>query len=493
MFLPDFEEFNNINQTSDINLIPVYKEILADMETPVSAFSKLSNTLHSFLLESVEGGEKWGRYSIIGIDPAIIIKARGKVVTITENGKDTTFESDNPTRVIQKIMSRYTPAEVEGLPRFFGGAVGYFSYDIIRYFEDIPDTCGDGLGMYDVYFVITDTILIFDNIRQTIKIVCNAHVQDGDNTRAVYDDSLAKINNIIAKLRKPYTPPVSKPDRSETRLVSNFEQAEFEKIVEKAKEYIKSGDIFQVVLSQRFEVNANVNPFDVYRSLRVVNPSPYMYYLKFDDDIIVGSSPEVLVRLEDDKVAVRPIAGTRKRGDNEEEDLYLENDLLADPKELAEHIMLVDLGRNDIGRVAEVGTVQVDKLMIIERYSHVMHIVSNVLGTLKEGSDAFDVLSACFPAGTVSGAPKIRAMQIIDELETVKRGPYAGAVGYFSFSGNMDICITIRTIFIKNGKIYLQAGAGIVADSVPETEYIETISKAKGMLKAVEMTKKGLE
>jgi anthranilate synthase component 1 len=496
MYVPEIDEFSEISKTC--NLISVYKEILADMETPVSAFLKLDRSLrskdmHSFLLESVEGGEKWGRYSMIGIEPSIIIKARGNKVTVEEEGNVTEFESDDPTGEIKKIMGRYNPADVEGLPRFFGGAVGYFSYDIIRYFENIPDTCEDDLSMYDVYFIITDTILIFDNVRQMIKIVCNAHVQGGDDPQTVYEQSTKKIDDIITRLSEPYAVTPSKVDSSETVMDSNFEKEEFESIVEKAKEYIKSGDIFQVVLSQRFLVEADVDTFDLYRSLRVINPSPYMFYLKFGDDVIVGSSPEVLVRLEDEKVVVRPIAGTRKRGATEDEDVFLEDELLADPKERAEHIMLVDLGRNDVGRVSDLGSVHVDDFMIIERYSHVMHIVSNVTGTLKEGLDAFDVLSACFPAGTVSGAPKIRAMEIIDELEPTKRGPYAGSVGYFSFSGNMDICITIRTIFIKDGKIYLQAGAGIVADSVPENEYYETINKAKAMLKAVEMTKKGLE
>jgi anthranilate synthase component 1 len=491
MYTPNFDEFCRMSKKS--NLIPVYKEILADMDTPVSAFRKLDSSSHSFLLESVEGGEKWGRYSIIGIEPSIIIKARGNKVMMTENGRLTAFESDDPTKEIKKILKRYTPARVEGLPRFFGGAVGYFSYDIIRYFEKIPDTCKDELIMFDVYFVITDTIIIFDNVSQTIKIVSNAHIKKGADLKKVYDESLKRIDGLITRLKMPYPVSPSRVDSSETRMSSNFKRDEFESIVEKAKEYIKSGDIFQVVLSQRFSIDADVEPFDLYRSLRVINPSPYMFYLKFEDDVIVGSSPEVLVRLEGKKVVVRPIAGTRKRGADDDEDTSLEKELLADPKERAEHIMLVDLGRNDVGRVSEIGTVHVDKLMIIEKYSHVMHIVSNVVGELREGLNAFDVLRACFPAGTVSGAPKIRAMEIIDELEQVKRGPYAGAVGYFSFSGNMDICITIRTMFVKDGKVYIQAGAGIVADSVPENEYFETINKAKGMLKAVEMTKKGLD
>ncbi len=491
MYSPEIDEFKEKCKSS--NLIPVYKEILADMETPVSAFRKLAGSTHSFLLESVEGGEKWGRYSMIGIKASIVIKARGNKVTITENGDVREFESADPTAELKKIMSRYDPAKSPGLPRFFGGAVGYFSYDIIRYFENIPGTGVDDLEMYDMYFVITDTILIFDNVSQTLKIVCNTHIKDGDDPDAVYDDAIKKIESLVKSLKKPYVTPPAKPDTTESKMASNFSMADYKAVVDKAKEYIKAGDIFQVVLSQRFSIDADIDPFDLYRSLRVINPSPYMFYLKFDDAIIVGSSPEVLVRLEGRKVVLRPIAGTRKRGATEEEDIALEKELLADPKERAEHIMLVDLGRNDAGRVSEVGSVHVDDLMIIERYSHVMHIVSNVVGRLKEGLDAFDVMSACFPAGTVSGAPKIRAMQIIDELEPSKRGPYAGSVGYFSFSGNMDLCITIRTIFIKNGKVYVQAGAGIVADSVPETEYYETISKAKAMLNAVEMTKKGLD
>jgi anthranilate synthase component 1 len=390
-------------------------------------------------------------------------------------------------------MKQYCPVEVPGLPRFFGGAVGYISYDMVRFFEKLPAGAEDDLNWYDAYLMITDTLLIFDNLKHTLAIVYNAHVHDGADLKRIYAAAIKRINTIISYLGKPLKKERPNKEIITGALASNFKKNDFKKIVRRAKEYIQAGDIIQTVLSQRFETRLCAKPFDLYRSLRVINPSPYMYYLKLGDNFIVGSSPEVLVRLEKGRVEVRPIAGTRPRGKDEKKDLQLEKDLKADPKEIAEHIMLVDLGRNDVGRIARMGTVNVDELMVVERYSHVMHLVSHVSGMLKPGKDAYDVFRAAFPAGTVSGAPKIRAMEIIEELEQHQRGPYAGAVGYFGFSGNMDFCITIRTMLIKNKKIYVQAGAGIVADSRPEREYQETVNKAQGMFKAIQRAHEGIE
>jgi anthranilate synthase component 1 len=514
MFSPSFEDFRE--KAKEGNLIPVYKEILADMETPVSAFLKIDDGQYSYLLESVVGGEKWARYSFLGSSPSVIIKGKGDRIEIIRNGKkdNLSFKKD-PLEIIKREMERYRPVSISGLPRFFGGAVGYLGYDAVRFFEKIPDSGRKGLGLPDLLFMITDTLLIFDSLAQKIKVVSNAHIDDGDpessSGQAVenaYEEAKGKIENIIEKLRtNPPSPPFVKggmggllnprilePSNPSTKveIESNFTKVDFENMVRKAKEYIASGDIIQVVLSQRFEKETPTPPLDIYRALRVINPSPYMYFLRFGDTAMIGSSPEILVRLDGRILEERPIAGTRRRGSTEEEDKALEEELLNDPKEMAEHIMLVDLGRNDIGRVSEIGSVRMKELMVVERYSHVMHIVSDVEGILSDGKDAYDVLRACFPAGTVSGAPKIRAMEIIEELEPTRRGPYAGSVGYFSFSGNMDTCITIRTIIMKDGKAYIQAGAGIVADSVPEREYFETVNKAKGMFKAIEMAENGL-
>jgi len=490
-YYPDFGEFGKKAKTG--NLIPVYKEILADTETPVSAFMKLNRTEHCFLLESVEGGEKWARYSFLGFNPSMIFKSNGKNVTIIRGKKAESLSAENPLSVLRDIMSRYVPVEVDGLPRFFGGAVGFIGYDMVRFFEELPDDTEDDLGWHDTYLMITDTLLIFDNLKHNVKVVCNVHLDDEKyNLKVAYHKAISTIDKIIDLLCKPLRKPPKKASMRRHEIKSNFAKEDFKQIVKRAKRYIRAGDVIQVVLSQRFETKLGTDPFELYRSLRIVNPSPYMYYLKMGEDIIVGSSPEILVRLEKDEIFLRPIAGTRPRGSDEKEDLALEKDLKKDPKEIAEHIMLVDLGRNDVGRVSEMGSVSVDDFMVIERYSHVMHIVSSVHGKLKKGCDAYDVFMASFPAGTVSGAPKIRAMEIIDELEKHRRGPYAGAVGYFSFSGNMDFCITIRTMLIKNRKIYIQAGAGIVMDSKPENEYIETVNKAKGMIKAIKNAHEGL-
>jgi len=489
MLYPDIDEFMRLSKKG--NLIPVYKEILADTDTPVTAFLKLGGR-PSFLLESLEGGEKWARYSFLGSRPSKIIRGKGKRVEIIE-GQNTpqVFEPENPIDLIKKEISVYRPVEVSGLPRFFGGLVGYMGYDMVRFFERVPETTKGGIDLHDFFFMLTDTMLIFDNLKQKIKVVSNAHI-DSESPEEAYHAAQKKIDDIITRLRTPFVIEDSKSTRGSDVFVSNFSREDFLAGVKKSKEYVMAGDIVQVVLSQRFERSTAVEPFNIYRALRVINPSPYMYYLDTGDAQIVGSSPEILVRVEEGKIVLRPIAGTRKRGETEAVDKALEEELRKDPKEIAEHIMLVDLGRNDVGRVAKTGSVKVTEIMTVERYSHVMHLVSNVEGDLRNGLDAFDVLSACFPAGTVTGAPKVRAMEIIEELEPVKRGPYAGSVGYFSYSGNMDTCITIRTLIIKNGKVYVQAGAGIVADSEPENEYMETVNKAKGMMKAVDMAEEGL-
>ncbi len=495
MFLPSLEEFRK--KAKKGNLIPVYREILADRDTPVSAFQKIDDGHHSFLLESMEGGEKWARYSFLGSRPSVVVTTSGRSAVIIRNGRKSkqVFRRD-PLEVIKKVLSEYRAVPDASLPRFFGGAVGFMAYDVVGFFEELPAREKPGLGIPDVFFMITDTLLVFDNITHMIKVVSNAHVK-GKSVEAAYREATKKIDALVRKLKTGVRGQRSgirkKSKAKEHALTSNFTKPQYEQAVLKAKEYIKAGDIFQVVPSQRFETKINAEPYEIYRALRLINPSPYMYFLRCGDTTVVGASPEVMVRLEGNRIDLRPIAGTRRRGSTEEEDRALAEELLADPKERAEHIMLVDLGRNDVGRVSEAGSVNVSELMVIERYSHVMHIVSNVRGRLSGGRDAYDVIRACFPAGTVSGAPKIRAMEIIDELEPTRRGPYAGAVGYFGFSGNMDTCITIRTLVIRDGVAYIQAGGGVVADSDPAAEYQETVNKAKAMMRAVEMAEKGLD
>jgi len=496
MFCPSFSQFKRLAKKG--NLLPVYKEILADMETPVSAFTKVGMGRYAYLLESVEGGEKLGRYSFLSSRPALIFESKGRKVTLSLGvpGVRRVIETDNPLEELRKIMQRYKPVKVEGLPRFYGGAVGYIGYDMVKFIEDIPSTNPDDLDLPDCKFIFTDNILIFDHIAHTIKVVSCVHLdREGKGLKTSYDEACSKIEGLIAELRKKpkKRPRVRQLRGSKIVTGSNFTRMGFEKIVNRAKEYIRAGDIIQTVLSQRLQMKVSAHPFDIYRALRVINPSPYMYFLSLGGVNIVGSSPEILVRQEGRRVEVRPIAGTRPRGKDELEDKKLERELLKNPKERAEHLMLVDLGRNDLGRVCEYGSVEVPELMVIERYSHVMHIVSGVVGKLKRGMDSFDVLRACFPAGTVSGAPKVRAMEIIEELENLRRGPYAGAVGYFSFQGNMDMAITIRTILIKGKEAFLQAGAGIVADSIPKNEYYETLNKAKALCEAIEMAEKGFE
>ncbi|MCL5024179.1 MAG: anthranilate synthase component I, partial [Nitrospirae bacterium] len=458
----------------------------------------------SFLLESVEGGEKWARYSFLGSRPSKVIRSRGRQVEIREEGRDPVVrEMDDPLEALKEEISKYRPVEVKGLPRFFGGLVGYIGYDMVRFFERVPDRGRRGLDLPDMFFMLTDTMLIFDSLKQKIKVVSNAHLEHGRPEEA-YRHAERKIEEIIERLKRVPAEngraairkiaPGAAADGERGGFRSSFGAKDaFTDAVAKAKEFVMAGDVVQVVLSQKFERESTVEPFDVYRSLRAINPSPYMYYLDTGDGKVVGSSPEILVRLEGRGVVLRPIAGTRRRGETDAEDRALEEELKKDPKEVAEHIMLVDLGRNDVGRIARTGSVRVTELMTVERYSHVMHLVSNVEGDLREGLDAFDVLRASFPAGTVTGAPKVRAMEIIEELEPTKRGPYAGAVGYFSYSGNMDTCITIRTLLIKDSTVSVQAGAGIVADSDPSREYTETVNKATAMMKAVDMAEKGLE
>jgi anthranilate synthase component 1 len=488
MYTPEYDEFCRLAEQG--NLVPVYREILADLETPVSAFLKIADRGDAFLLESVEGAEKWARYSFLGSGPELVVHSKGRVVTIKRAGRPPeTQEVDNPLDAVRALLRGYRVVPVKGLPRFSGGLVGYLGYDIVRFFEKLPERARDDLGMPDCYLVLADTLVIFDNIAQKIQVLSHAHV-DGKNAgelRAAYDAACAKIERVIARLQRPVEVPRQPATREPAPVGSNFTQEEFEAIVRRAKEYIVAGDIIQVVLAQRFHCALNAHPFNIYRCLRTINPSPYMFYLRLGAYTVLGASPEVMVRLEGREVTVRPIAGTRPRGTEEKQDRDFEQELVTDPKEIAEHIMLVDLGRNDVGRVATIGSVAVTERMIVERYSHVMHLVSNVRGDLADGYDCFDAFRATFPAGTLTGAPKIRAMEIIEELEPVRRGVYGGAVGYFDFSGNMDTCITIRTLVVSGPTVYVQAGAGIVADSVPEREHLECVNKARASIHAIRM------
>jgi anthranilate synthase component 1 len=488
----DFLEF-----TQEGNLIPVYREILGDLETPVSAYFKVAkDARYAFLLESMEGEEKIARYSFLATDPEMVIQSRGSQVSITKLGKATpqveTYQvADSPLSLVRDILAQYQLVKIQGLPRFCGGIVGYVGYDMVRFFERLPNRPKDDLQMADMLLVLAKTLVIFDHLNHNIKVVHCVSVEPKASLKAkkeAYQAALQQIDKIVAKIHQPLTMNETQAAMISQKLEidSNLTQEEFCNIVNAAKRQIRAGEIIQVVLSQRLSVPIKTQPFNIYRMLRALNPSPYMYFLNFDDVQIIGSSPELLVRCEDRVVETRPIAGTRRRGKDEKEDQKLAEDLLNDPKERAEHIMLVDLGRNDLGRVCKKGSVYLSEFMVVERYSHVMHIVSNVRGTLGRGKDAFDVLQAAFPAGTVSGAPKIRAMEIIDTHENVARGPYAGCIGYFSFSGNLDSCITIRTIVVKEGRAYIQAGAGIVADSKPELEYQETMNKARAQILAIE-------
>lgn len=487
------EQFNSYAEQG-FNRIPIAKEILADLDTPLSAYLKLAEGPYTYLLESVQGGEKWGRYSIIGLAARTVLKVRDKTVSIEENGKlISESEVEDPLAEVEKFQKQFRVPHIEGLPRFTGGLVGYFGYDIIRYIEPKLDTepKDDPLDCPDIFLLVSDRVVIFDNISGKLMLIIHADPAKDD----AYKKTIDLLHELTERLARPIKEdhiPTSIRNVDENDFVSCFKRQDYENCIGKIKDYIRDGDVMQTVLSQRLSIPFQSHPLNLYRALRTLNPSPYMYYLDFDEFQVVGTSPEVLVRLEDDIVTVRPIAGTRPRGKDEAEDKALEQDLLADPKELAEHLMLIDLGRNDIGRVCETGTVQVNEQMMIERYSHVMHIVSNVVGRIKEGMSAIDVLRATFPAGTLSGAPKIRAMEIIDELEPIKRGIYAGAVGYLSWEGNMDTAIAIRTAVIKDKTLHIQVGGGIVADSVPATEWEETMNKGRAIFRAVAMAEKGL-
>ena len=490
MIKPSLSEF--LKYSKKANVIPVYKEINADLETPVSAFLKIKQGDYSFLLESVEGQEKIARYSFLGVDPELIFKSRGKHIEIIDCKKNkirSFVTRDTPFEEIKEIMQDFRTLEVAGLPRFYGGLVGYIGYDTVRFIENIPDKNKDTLKIPDTLLILTNTMLIFDRLSQTIKIVNNVMLPrflNRRNKKQLYEQAIKKIESVHNNFNRFAITPKSVAKTAAFLPSSNLKQCAFLKMVKRAKEYIKKGDIIQVVLSQRFKVKTQKDPFQIYRALRSLNPSPYMYFLKFKEFSIVGSSPEMLVRCEDGLVQTRPIAGTRPRGKDIQEDLRFQKELANDEKERAEHLMLVDLGRNDLGRISKLGKVQVNDFMRIEKYSHVMHLVSEVSAVLdKKRFDIYDVLKAAFPAGTVSGAPKIRAMEIIDELENLRRSLYAGAIGYFSFSHNMDTCIAIRTIVLKDGFAYVQAGSGIVADSVASKEYQESVNKARGMMEAI--------
>jgi len=493
MITPEFTAFEALATRGTI--VPVYRELLADMETPLGVYARLAGRGHSFLLESVEGGEHLARYSFIGCDPRAIFTATGRTVTFRHGDRSDTYDvADSPVEELRRRMAQYRAVCLPELPRFSGGAVGYMSYDTVRFFEPrVPQANPDDLHIPELYFVLTKSLVAFDHVRHRLLVIANA-LCDGRPLRQVYAEACDTINTLVERLAQPLPfRPVEPVDHAALRDVdqlvppSNVTPQAFAAVVERCKDYIRAGDVIQVVPSQRFTFPNAAAPSAVYRALRCVNPSPYMFLLEFDGVALAGSSPEVMVRAGNGTVELRPIAGTRTRGATAEQDEALARELLADQKERAEHVMLVDLGRNDLGRVCAFNSVHVSELMVIERYSHVMHIVSHVRGTLLPGMDAFDVLAATFPAGTVTGAPKIRAMEIIDEVERCRRGPYAGTVCYLGYDGKLDSCITIRTVVLRGGTAYVQAGAGIVADSVPEFEFNETVIKARGMMKALRL------
>ena len=489
MHLTTFEEFRELAQRG--TFVPVYKEIVADLLTPVSAFLKIAeHSDYAFLLESVEGGEQVGRYSFLGKDPFLILRSRGGKTIVDRAGETT--ESDKPfIPMLRELMAGFHSPFVPGLPRFTGGAVGYLGYDAAAWFEPVTLQDGGGPPQDEAGFMLFDTVLAFDHVRHRILIIANARITGDEELESLYQFACAKIEFVERELERPLSK-AAQGGGSPIEMVSNVSREQFESMVKTAKEYIAAGDIYQVVLSQRVETPLAADPFTVYRALRHVNPSPYMYFLRLGQRSIVGSSPEMLVRVEGHRVETHPIAGTRPRGRTDEEDVRLAEELKRSEKERAEHVMLVDLGRNDVGRVAAYGSVKVPTYMALERYSHVMHLVSVVEGKLADDQDRLDALVACFPAGTVSGAPKVRAMEIISELENRRRGVYAGAVGYLDFAGNLDFCITIRTVHIEGGRAYVQAGAGIVADSNPAAEYEETRDKARAVIKALELAQAGL-
>jgi anthranilate synthase component 1 len=496
VFRPSPERFSEL--ATQGNLVPLAREVMADLDTPLSIFRRLDDGKTSFLLESVQGGEKWARYSFIGTGARAIFRARGRDVEWTEGDRtlQETVKGD-PLEFLRARLAEFQavhPEEMD-LPRFVGGAVGMIGYEWVSFVEAIPQSNPDKIGLPDIWFVFPETVVVYDNIRHTALIVRHVHLRPGEDPEKARRVEAKAIDAVVEELRgdlraEDRMPKVKVPmavDRSMT-------EEHFHAIVRRAKEYIEAGDIFQVVLAQQFQMPQQADAFLIYRHLRAINPSPYLFFIRMEGDaVLVGSSPEILVRIEDDRVEVRPIAGTRARGDSEQADLIREAELLADPKERAEHLMLVDLGRNDIGRIAEIGTVEVSEYSVVERYSHVMHIVSNVRARLRAGLDWLDVLRATFPCGTLSGAPKVRAMEIIDELETVRRGPFGGCAGYIDYSGNMDMAITIRTLVANQGKITLQAGAGVVADSQPELEFQECADKARAVLKAIDLAREGVD
>ena len=489
MIRPDYKEFSRLSR--DATLVPVWKSVTADLLTPVSAFLKIAaDEPHAFLLESVEGGEKIGRYTFLGARPYMQVVARGGEITL-RRGSRTQQVSENVFAALQKLLRQHRPAQVADLPPFTAGAVGYVAYDVVRQLEPVPSLAKDDLRIPDCVLMFFDRLLAFDHLRHQIHIIATADVSR-ETPRRAYDRAVKDIATLERKLRAPLHPRKGRQPRGKLRIHSSTDRNSFLRIVKRTKEYIAAGDIFQGVLSQRFEFEPGVEPLDIYRALRMVNPSPYMYFLRMGDMHVLGSSPEMLVRVTGQKLEYRPIAGTHPRGRDEAEDKQLEEKMRTDEKERAEHIMLVDLGRNDLGRVSDYGSVKVDNLMYIERYSHVMHLVSALESRLCEDKDALDAFAACFPAGTLSGAPKVRAMQIIEELEPVRRGVYGGSVLYADFAGNLDSCIAIRTVLLKGRRAYLQAGAGIVADSDPQSEFQECLNKAQAVIRAVEMARAGL-
>jgi len=490
---PGFDTFRSLAQGH--KFVPIYRQLVGDTLTPVTAYCKTLWGTSSFLFESVVGGERVGRYSFLGSDPFLTISAYGTRLVVTDGEKTEERKSADPLKDLEELLARYPSPHLPGLPRFVGGAVGYAGYDTVRYSERLPDAPPDDRGLPDMQFAFYDRMVLFDHINKTILVVAHARA-DGEHPQAEYESACRRVDELCRQLQRGQADlqltDITLGGEPEKNWTSNFTREGYCAAVEKCKEYVRAGDAFQIVLSQRLQRETTARPLDIYRALRVVNPSPFMFLLRSPEVTLIGSSPEIMVRVEDGTATIRPLAGTRRRGVSDEEDRRLAEELLADPKERAEHVMLIDLARNDVGRVSEFGSVRLSDVMVVERYSHVMHITSNVTGKLLCGKTALDALRAGLPAGTVSGAPKVRAMEIIDELEPHRRGPYAGAVGYVDFTGNMDTCIALRTIVMQGQTAYVQAGAGLVADSVPESEYEETLSKAKGLLKAIEVAERQL-
>lgn len=492
--VPDFDAFEQLAEDADF--VPVYRQLVSDTLSPVSAYCRIAGEEPSFLFESVVGGEKIGRYSFLGSGPFLELEAYGNRLVTRENGVESVREVDDPLDELGRVLAGIRAPVMPGLPRFCGGAVGYAGYDIVRYTEHLPNAPEDDRELPDMSFAFYDRMIVFDQINKTVIVVANARPQASESRAEAYEAACQRVDELCRQLVEGEDAiqicDIQPAGACTKSWKSNFAPADFESAVEACKEYIRAGDVFQVVLSQRLEVQTEASPLDIYRALRVVNPSPFMFMLRTGTVDLVGSSPEIMVRVEDGLTTVRPLAGTRKRGRNEVEDQQLADELLADPKERAEHVMLIDLARNDVGRVAQFGSVELSDVMVVERYSHVMHITSNVTGQLESHYSALDALRAGLPAGTVSGAPKVRAMEIIDELEPHRRGPYAGAVGYIDYTGNMDTCIALRTLVLCRDRVYVQAGAGIVADSVPSSEYQETLNKAQGLLRAIEVAEQQL-